>query len=291
MDITSRGSGGVLLPLLSTLFCLLSPLLPLGGIIGAAAALSRGPVGPLLFDGLAGLLIHAGFITPAFQVSFDGCSIYLTITFPYFRIVIGHAPAVLWVVTPRLAVDVPRGSVDVDVTVDIDINPAPGPVGMIPAVGKCRTNHHTGDERERGRGGIPNIRGMGGIKPGSIDIGAAVRRHINDVGLGGFNDNSVAFLYYLLFFRALQVSLFLCLGAEFLHHVQDGLLILEEVVAEFLRGIQVLIHGLKDGGEMAERFYTHVPLLFLQCLVQGIILQFFMLPHETGGLHDLKGIC
>ncbi len=114
--------------------------------------LLRGHVGPLLFDGLACLLIHFRRVSTAFEISLHGGPVSLAVAFPHLRVIVGNAPPMLGIVPPRLSVNIARCSIDINIAIDVDIHAPAGPVGVVPAMGEDRSDGHPGNKAEGGRG-------------------------------------------------------------------------------------------------------------------------------------------
>ena len=168
----------------------------------------------------------------------------------------------------RVAVEV---VVVVDVDVDVAVPPAP-----VAAPGERRSPHHPRAEhhqavarrRRNVHGGVV----IGWVVPRrAVHDHRRVGRDVDHLGaLRLDHDDLVRLLGDHLLLGGLQVARLVGLAAHALDRVEQLGLLAEDGVAEIPRPVEVLVHAREHRREAAQRLHGGVPVLFLECLLEGL---------------------
>ena len=172
---------------------------------------------------------------------------------------VGHLPATLGAMLPLVRGDL--GPVDVDVVplVDVDIDVVAMPVEMVPAPDAGRDCNAGAPEVAvdvRGAGIVPVVGRIVRIPPGAVDDGRLIDRDVDGLGRRRLDDVDglcvrARLLHDLLLLVALEVACFVRLGAQELDLVHHLVLLGEKRIAELLRPVELVAHGLEHARETA----------------------------------------
>ena len=88
----------------------------------------------------------------------------------------------------------------------------------------------------------------------------------------------------------LQIALRLRLRAQTLNGVHGVLPLTEEGIAELLHPVDLFVQQAEDLREAAQRLHAVVPVVFLQLVVERLVLEVWLGFHEPGRLDDLERI-
>ena len=121
-------------------------------------------------------------------------------------------------------------------------------------------------------------------KPGIIG------RDVDRLRIGGFDDDGLALIRYLLLFSAIQVAGLLSLLTQCLDGIRHFLLVIGVCVTKRGSPREVFVHVFKDRGELCEGLHARVPRLFVDFLCQLFSLQLGMALHPAIRLDNLVRI-
>ena len=141
------------------------------------------------------------------------------------------------------------------------------------------TNGHADPERQQRRARhvtrrVIRHRRIGRIRPTTINNGRVITRHINDLRVGGLNDDRGAITTGNRLLRTgLERARLLGFGAQRLDRVHHIGLLRQHSVTQLLRPAQLRAHHLQHRRERNKRLHAGIPVLLLQRLIQRVALQ------------------
>jgi hypothetical protein len=156
----------------------------------------------------------------------------------------------------------------------------PGPCKQVESDEKrrCEVDKTAGDESRRI---VPVIGWICRIPPRTIYAERVVGRHIDNRRVCRFDPDYFLLDYDLLFVGCFEIPLLLGLLAQFLNGSHNIIRLVQVGISQLPCLVESVTHCDKYVREMAERFHTGVPGLFLQGVVQVVTFQPSVLAHPA----------
>jgi hypothetical protein len=187
------------------------------------------------------------------------------------------------------------------IVVHVNVHRAGAPAAVpapraAPGGSECNTGSE-GDCRSRRiitRRRIRNRRIRIDRRRGSIHDGGVVCGNVNNIGTGLLHQDdlfaSLGLSLHLLLLRRFKSAFALGFRAHALHRVHHLGFLSQKGVPEIRCPLNVVRHPVHDIGERCHRLDARVPVLFLDCSGERLVLQILVLLQPLLELDDLKGI-